>query len=60
METEIDYKAHAEFLFGLLDNIDTAEDVAKSNDEAFRRMVHKHHRRRFDIATTDGYSLIFK
>lgn len=57
---EIDYKAHAEFLFQLLDDIDTAEDMAKANDKAFRNMVHKIHRKRFDVADTDGHSVTFK
>lgn len=47
----------AEFLWDLLDNIDTAEDVAKENDKFFRQLVHKHHRRRFEVGTTDGYGL---
>lgn len=52
--------AAADFLFGLLDDIDTAEDIAKSDDAAFRIMVHRLHRRRFEVATTDGYTVTFK
>jgi hypothetical protein len=52
--------AAADFLFGLLDDIDTAEDIAKSDDAAFRAMVHRLHRRRFEVADTNGYTVTFK
>lgn len=56
----IDYKSHAEFLYGLLDDIDTAGDICKSDDAAYRKMVEKIHRRRFEVADSDGYSVYFK
>ncbi len=55
-----DYKKISYFLFQLLDDIDTTEDIAKSNDKAFREVVHKLHRRRFEVADTDGYTVTFK
>lgn len=45
----------AQFLFKLLDDIDTADDVARADDAAFREMVRRIQRRRFEVAETDGY-----
>ena len=45
------------FLFGLLDDIDTASDIAKENDKTYREIVERLHRRRFEVASTDGYSV---
>lgn len=56
----VDYKACAESLFMLLDDIDTANDMAKSDDKSFRGIVNGLHKRRFDIASTDGRSIVFK
>jgi hypothetical protein len=49
----------AEFLFKLLDDIDTAGDIAKGDDRAFRKMVETVHRRRFEVAETDGHVVTF-
>lgn len=49
----------ARALFNLLDDIDTASDIAKSDDALYRKLVHKAHRRRFEFATTDGYEVSF-
>ena len=51
--------AAAEFLFGLLDDIDTADDAAKSDMITYRQMVRKINRRRFEVASTDGYNVTF-
>jgi len=51
--------AASEFLFGLLDDIDTADDMAKSNETVYREMVRNIHRRRFEVASTDGYTVTF-
>lgn len=51
--------AAADFLFALLDDIDTAEDIAKSDDRIYRSLVHRAQRRRFEVASTDGYSVTF-
>lgn len=50
----------AQFLWKLLDDIDTASDIAKSDDKAYREMVEKIQRRRFEVGTTDGYKVTFK
>ena len=47
----------AQFLFGLLDDIDTASDRAKGDDKAYREIVERIQRRRFEVATTDGYTV---
>jgi hypothetical protein len=57
---EIDWEDIARFLFDLLDDIDTASDIAKSDDKLYREYVEKLHRRRFEVADTDGYEVIFK
>ncbi len=49
----------AQRLFALLDDCDTADDIAKSNDAAFRSLVRQTHRKRFLYATTDGYTVTF-
>lgn len=54
------WREAAEFLFGLLDDIDTASDRAKGNDKAYREIVERLHRRRFEAAETDGYTVTFK
>lgn len=50
----------AQFLFKLLDDIDTADDMAKSDDAGYRRLVQKVQRRRFEVADTDGYIVTWK
>ena len=50
----------AEPLWDLLDDIDTASDVAKADNAAYRRMVEKVQRERFKYADSDGYSLTWK
>ena len=52
--------AAADFLFGLLDDIDTVSDIAKGDDAAYRTMVERIQRRRFEVADTDGYTVTFK
>lgn len=47
----------AQFLFARLDDIDTASDVAKLDDVAYRRIVERIIRRRFEVASTDGYTV---
>jgi hypothetical protein len=54
------YEAAARFLFDLLDDIDTASDRAKGDDNAYRAIVERLHRRRFEVATTDGYTVVFR
>jgi hypothetical protein len=47
-----------EYLWQIIDDIDTASDIAKSNNVAYRNMVEKLQRKRWDTGiTTDGYKL---
>lgn len=46
-----------EFLWQLLDEIDTAGDIARDNDAAYRQYVERLQRRRHERVTTDGYGL---
>jgi hypothetical protein len=55
----IDHEKNARFLFDLLDEIDTIGDMAKENLRLYRDMVEKVQRRRFDVASTDGYTVKF-
>lgn len=48
------------FLWGLLDDVDTAGDMAKSNDKAYRSLVEKIHPKRQQIAESDGYEIFIK
>lgn len=50
---------NAQFLWKLLDDIDTASDAAKADDKAYRSMVEKIQRRRFECGSTDGYKVTF-
>jgi hypothetical protein len=42
-----DWEAIARHLFSLLDDCDTADDIAKENDKVFRSLVRQAHRQRF-------------
>ncbi len=54
------FEDHAQFLWALLDDIDTASDRAKSNDKLYREIVERIQRRRFEIGSTDGQVVVFK
>lgn len=54
------YEKAAHFLFSLLDDIDTASDMAKGDDKAYREAVERIQRKRFEVATTNGYDVTFK
>jgi len=41
-------------LYKLLDDIDTGEDIFKSDKEGYSKYVHKKHKQRFDVVE-DGY-----
>lgn len=56
----MDLEHIALFLYQLLDDIDTASDVAKGDNAAYRRIVERIQRRRFEVATTDGYNFEWK
>ena len=53
------YEDAAQFLWGLLDDIDTASDVARADDAIYREMVEKIQRCRFEVGSTDGYTVKF-
>jgi hypothetical protein len=56
MEIEI-----IKYLWQIIDDIDTAGDMAKGNDKAFRNMVEKLQAKRWLTGiTSDGYTLDFK
>ena len=46
----INYKQIAQYLFKILDDIDTFGDVAKDDDKLYRVLVENAHRRRFEVA----------
>ncbi len=50
----------AQFLWMLLDDIDTASDIAKGDNTAYRVMVERIQRRRFEVGSTDGQTVTFK
>jgi hypothetical protein len=55
------YKQAATKLWDMLDDIDTAEDIAKDDDATFRKLVRHTYMRRLEVAESkDGYSLTFK
>jgi hypothetical protein len=56
-----DYEKAARFLFDLLDDIDTASDRAKNDDKAYRVIVERLQRRRFEVAAVDkaGVNVVF-
>jgi hypothetical protein len=53
----IDVIAHR--LWELLDEIDTLDDMIKSDDAAFRKRVYEIQQKRWQYASTDGYTLQF-
>lgn len=57
--TSDEWEAVANFLWRLLDNIDTASDMAKDNDKAYRDYVEREQRKRFEVGSTDGYEVRF-
>lgn len=52
-------EAAAQFLWKLLDDIDTVSDMAKGDDKAYRAAVERIQRRRFEVGSTDGYVVTF-
>jgi hypothetical protein len=62
----VDYQARiaelegiAQVLFALLDDIDTADDIAKGDNNVFRGLARSASLKRFHVATTDGYNVKF-
>lgn len=56
-DSELLYKFAFEYLFDLLDDIDTAGDIAKDDDKFHRSIVNRIHKKRFNVGVTDGYNL---
>lgn len=54
-----DYERAARFLFDLLDDIDSCDDIAKSDDKLYRGMVEKVQRRRFEVADVTPDDVVF-
>lgn len=54
-----DFEKAARVLWDLLDDIDTAGDIAKSDDKTYREMVERLQRRRFEVGSTDGQTVTF-
>jgi hypothetical protein len=46
---DLDWKLIAYQLWRILDNIDTAGDVAKDDDEAYRALVEKCQKKRWEV-----------
>lgn len=57
-EMAVDWEQAARFLFDRLDDVDTAGDATYSAEE-YRELVESIHRRRFEVAQTDGYTVTF-
>lgn len=55
MAEETDWKSVAVRLWALLDDIDTADDVAKDDDAAFRRIAQQRQRKRFDVLSGEAW-----
>lgn len=51
------WEAIARALYDLLDDCDTADDIAKENDAEFRRLVRKAHQSRFLYGRPDADGL---
>lgn len=47
-------------LFAALDDIDTADDLAKGDEGLYRNLVRRYHKERFKVADTDGYKVRFQ
>ena len=50
----------AQGLFAIIDDIDSVDDMAKSDDRAYRAIVNRRQKHRFRYATTDGYTVTWR
>lgn len=57
MPVDFDYEQAARLLWGLLDNIDTLDDMVRGDDAAFRRLAREYMIKRHKVLSSDGYSL---
>lgn len=54
-------EAIAQYLYQLLDDIDTAGDIAKENDKAYREIVERIQSKKSKVVEScDGYTVVFK
>lgn len=54
-------EAIAKYLYQLLDDIDTAGDIAKENDKAYRAIVERIQSKKSKVVEScDGYTVVFK
>jgi len=51
------WQDRAEFLWQLLDDIDTADDACREHDSTFRERAREIVKRRHEILVSDGYFL---
>ena len=59
-KSSMTHREMAEFLYSLLDDIDTASDIVKGNDAAYRSLVEKLQARKCETGiASDGHRLIF-
>jgi hypothetical protein len=56
----VDYKAVAEFLYDILDDIDSASDLAKGNSVIYENTVERLHKYKNEVGhSPDGQIVIF-
>jgi len=51
------WKARAELLWQMLDDIETYGEIAKSDDRLYRNLVERKHQERYTVLASDGYRL---
>jgi hypothetical protein len=56
---ELDMKDVASYLWKLLDDIDTASDIANGDPDVYRHLVQNIQRKRFEVGDTDGHTVVF-
>jgi hypothetical protein len=54
-----EWEAVARYLWALLDNIDTLDDACRGDDLAFRNHTRREQKRRWEISSSDGYTIMF-
>lgn len=47
-------------MFGMLDDIDTLDDMCKDNDRLFRKLAMQEVAKRFKYCETDGYKVYLR
>lgn len=57
-EAQMTWKERAKALWQLLDDIDTADDACRGDDKAFRERARELIKRRNNILSSDGHTLL--